>query len=164
MAGRLEENQTFLIAENQKDLAAGEKAGLSRPMMDRLRLTPAVIQGMAEGSGSGRLPDPVGEVVKMWKRPNGLRVERMRIPIGVIGIIYESRPNVTSDAAGLCLKSGNSVILRGGSEAISPTRPSAGSFKRPLPGTELQQDAIQIFPLRSARPFRKCFSWKTRST
>ena len=119
MAGRLEENQTSLIAENQKDLAAGEKAGLSRPMMDRLRLTPAVIQGMAEGLREvARLPDPVGEVVKRWKRPNGLRVERVRIPIGVIGIIYESRPNVTSDAAGLCLKSGNSVILRGGSEAI----------------------------------------------
>ena len=149
MAGRLEENQKFLIAENQKDLAAGEKAGLSRPMMDRLRLTPAVIQGMAEGLREvARLPDPVGEVVKTWKRPNGLRVERVRIPIGVIGIIYESRPNVTSDAAGLCLKSGNSVILRGGSEAIHSNQAIGRILQEALVRTGIPEDAIQIFPFK----------------
>ena len=149
MAGRLEEKQKFLIAENQKDLAAGEKAGLSRPMMDRLRLTPAVIQGMAEGLREvARLPDPVGEVVKRWKRPNGLRVERMRIPIGVIGIIYESRPNVTSDAAGLCLKSGNSVILRGGSEAIHSNQAIGRILQEALVRTGVPEDAIQIFPFK----------------
>jgi glutamate-5-semialdehyde dehydrogenase len=149
MAGRLEENQKILIAENQKDLAAGEKAGLSRPMMDRLRLTPAVIQGMAEGLREvARLPDPVGEVLKRWKRPNGLRVERVRIPIGVIGIIYESRPNVTSDAAGLCLKSGNSVILRGGSEAIHSNRVIGRLLQEALAGIGIPEDAIQIFPFK----------------
>jgi glutamate-5-semialdehyde dehydrogenase len=149
MAGRLEENQKVLIAENQKDLAAGEKAGLSRPMMDRLRLTPAVIQGMAEGLREvARLPDPVGEVVKTWKRPNGLRVERVRIPIGVIGIIYESRPNVTSDAAGLCLKSGNSVILRGGSEAIHSNQAIGQILQEALVGIGIPENAVQIFPFK----------------
>src|SRR4030043_86889 len=119
MADDLEKNQAFLIEENKKDLSAGEQAHLSSAMMDRLRMTPAVIQAMAKGLREvSRLPDPVGEIVKMWRRPNGLTVGRMRIPIGVIGIIYESRPNVTADAAGLCLKAGNAVILRGGSEAI----------------------------------------------
>ena len=149
MAGGLEERQEFLIAENQKDLAAGEKASLSRPMMDRLRLTPAVIQGMAEGLREvARLPDPVGEVVKRWNRPNGLRVERIRIPIGVIGIIYESRPNVTSDAAGLCLKSGNSVILRGGSEAIHSNQAIGRILQEALVRTGVPEDSIQIFPFK----------------
>jgi glutamate-5-semialdehyde dehydrogenase len=149
MAGRLEEKQKFLIAENQKDLVTGEKAGLSRPMMDRLRLTPSVIQGMSEGLREvARLPDPVGEVVKKWKRPNGLRVERVRIPIGVIGIIFESRPNVTSDAAGLCLKSGNSVILRGGSEALHSNQAIGLILQEALVRSGVPEDAIQIFPFK----------------
>ena len=149
MAGRLEEKQKFLIAENQKDLVTGEKAGLSRPMMDRLRLSLSVIQGMAEGLREvARLPDPVGEVVKTWKRLNGLRVERMRIPIGVIGIIYESRPNVTSDAAGLCLKSGNSVILRGGSEALHSNQAIGRILREALVGIGIPEDAVQIFPFK----------------
>ena len=118
MAEALEENRDLLIKENQKDLAMAGPCGLSSAMIDRLNVTPLVIRGMAEGLREvSRLPDPVGEVVKKGRRPNGLTVGRMRIPLGVIGIIYESRPNVTADAAGLCLKSGNSVILRGGSEA-----------------------------------------------
>jgi glutamate-5-semialdehyde dehydrogenase len=149
MAGHLEKKRHQLIAENQKDLSSGEKAGLSGPMMDRLRLTPAVIQGMAEGLREvARLPDPVGEVVKTWKRPNGLRVERVRIPIGVIGIIYESRPNVTSDAAGLCLKSGNSVILRGGSEAIHSNHAIGRILQQALAGIGIPADAVQIFPFK----------------
>jgi hypothetical protein len=131
MATRVEKNQAWLIAENQKDLSFAEKEGLSRPMIDRLRLTPDVIQGMSEGLRQvAGLPDPVGEVVRAWTRPNGLKIARTRIPLGVIGIIYESRPNVTSDAAGLCLKSGNSVIL-GGSEAFTPIRPLGGSSTGP---------------------------------
>jgi glutamate-5-semialdehyde dehydrogenase len=107
MADELERSRDQLIEENQKDLGAGERARLSSAMMDRLRLTPAVIRGMAGGLREvAYLPDPVGQVTKMWQRPNGLMVGRMRIPLGVIGIIYESRPNVTADAAGLCLKSG----------------------------------------------------------
>lgn len=149
MAARLEKHRHQLIAENQKDLGTGEKAGLSRPMMDRLRLTPAIIQGMAAGLREvARLPDPVGEVVKTWKRPNGLRVERIRIPIGVIGIIYESRPNVTSDAAGLCLKSGNSVILRGGSEALHSNQAIGRILREALVGIGIPEDAVQIFPFK----------------
>ena len=149
MADCLEKDQQWLIEENRKDLSAGEQTGLSRPMMDRLRLTPGVIQSMAESLREvARLPDPVGEVVKRWKRPNGLRVERVRIPIGVIGIIYESRPNVTSDAAGLCLKSGNSVILRGGSEALHSNQAIGQILRRAFVGLGMPENAIQIFPLR----------------
>jgi len=149
MADQLERNEKGLIAENEKDLNEGKGSGLSSPMMDRLRLTPKVIQGMAEGLREvSRLPDPVGEVVKRWTRPNGLRVERRRIPIGVIGIIYESRPNVTSDAAGLCLKSGNSVILRGGSEAFYSNRAIGQLFQETLGRSGIPEGAIQIFPFK----------------
>jgi len=111
-AGKLKE-------ANELDLEGGKKAGLSSAMIDRLTLSDAVIRRMASSLKEiALLPDPVGEVSRMWKRPNGLIVGKMRIPLGVIGIIYESRPDVTSDAAGLCLKAGNAVILRGGSEAI----------------------------------------------
>jgi glutamate-5-semialdehyde dehydrogenase len=120
MAKGLEEQADRLIAENAKDLAAGEKKGLSKAMLDRLKLTPERIKAMADGLREvAALPDPVGEIVKMWRRPNGMEVGRMRVPIGLIGIIYESRPNVTADSAALCLKSGNGVLLRGGSEAVN---------------------------------------------
>jgi glutamate-5-semialdehyde dehydrogenase len=146
MADDLEKNQERLIKENRKDLAAGRKAHLSSALIDRLRLTPSVIHGMAEGLREvARLPDPVGEIVKMWKRPNGLMVGRMRIPIGVIGIIYESRPNVTVDAAGLCLKSGNSVILRGGSEASHSNHVIGQILRKVLVKMGLPTEAIQIF-------------------
>jgi glutamate-5-semialdehyde dehydrogenase len=147
MAEDLEQNQERLIKENRKDLTAGEKAHLSSSLIDRLRLTPSVIHGMAEGLREiARLPDPVGEVIKMWKRPNGLMVGRMRIPLGVIGIIYESRPDVTADASGLCLKSGNSVILRGGSEAFHSNQAIGQILRKVLIEMGLPQEAIQIFP------------------
>jgi len=147
MAGHLERTQERLMEENRKDLAAAERAHLSGALIDRLRLTPPVIQGMAEGLREvARLPDPVGEVIRMWKRPNGLMVGRMRIPLGVIGIIYESRPNVTADASGLCLKSGNSVILRGGSEAFHSNQAIGQVLRNVLVETGLPQEAIQIFP------------------
>jgi glutamate-5-semialdehyde dehydrogenase len=147
MAEDLERNQERLIRENRKDLAAGEKRHLSSSLIDRLRLTPPVIHGMAEGLREvARLPDPVGEVTKMWKRPNGLMVGRMRIPIGVIGIIYESRPTVTADASGLCLKSGNSVILRGGSEAFHSNQAIGQILRKVLVKKGLPQEAIQLFP------------------
>jgi glutamate-5-semialdehyde dehydrogenase len=146
MAEDLERDPQRLMNENRKDLAAGEKAHLSSSLIDRLRLTPSVIRGMAEGLREvARLPDPVGEVIKMWKRPNGLMVGRMRIPIGVIGIIYESRPNVTADAAALCLKSGNSVILRGGSEAFHSNQAIGQILRKVLVRMGLPQEAIQIF-------------------
>jgi glutamate-5-semialdehyde dehydrogenase len=147
MAEDLEEHQDHLINENQRDLATGERTRLSSSLIDRLKLTPSVIRGMAEGLREvARLPDPVGEVVKMWKRPKGLIVGRMRIPIGVIGIIYESRPNVTADAAGLCLKSGNSVLLRGGSEAFYSNQAIGQILQNTLDKMELPRQAIQVFP------------------
>jgi len=147
MAEDLERNQEPLIDENRKDLVSAEKSRLSSALIDRLRLTPSVIRGMAEGLREvARLPDPVGEVVRMWKRPNGLWVGRMRIPIGVIGIIYESRPNVTADASGLCLKSGNCVILRGGSEAFHSNQAIGKILRKVLTKRAFPQDAIQVFP------------------
>ena len=147
MAEDLERHQEELIRENRKDLVAGKKAHLSSALIDRLRLTPSVIHGMAEGLREvAHLPDPVGEIIKMGKRPNGLMVGRMRIPIGVIGIIYESRPDVTADAAGLCLKSGNSVILRGGSEAFHSNQAIGKILRNVLIKRGIPREAIQIFP------------------
>jgi glutamate-5-semialdehyde dehydrogenase len=156
MAEALEKNQERLIKENRKDLAAGQKARLSSALMDRLRLIPSVIRGMAKGLREvARLPDPIGEIVKMGKRPNGLVVGRMRIPIGVIGIIYESRPNVTADAAGLCLKSGNSVILRGGSEAYHSNQAIGQMLRKALVKMGLPQEAIQIFSYTEREAIRE---------
>ncbi len=119
MADDLVARADEIIAENKKDLSAGKERGLSDAMLDRLMLDNPRIEAVAAGLREiAALPDPVGEVVKMWNRPNGMTVGRMRVPIGVIGFIYESRPNVTADAAALCLKAGNAVILKGGSEAI----------------------------------------------
>ncbi len=149
MAKGLEENQNFLFEANRTDLLAGEKACLSSAMIDRLRITPAVIHSMATGLREvANLPDPVGEIVKMWRRPNGLTVGRMRIPIGVIGIIYESRPNVTADAAGLCLKSGNAILLRGGSEAFYSNQAIVRILQNALSKAEIPEEAIQVFSCR----------------
>ena len=123
MAEALQKRAKVLISENRKDIAFAQKKGLSRALIDRLTLNEKRVSEMAEGLREvSALPDPVGEVIKMWQRPNGMTVGKMRVPIGVIGIIYESRPNVTADAAGLCLKAGNAVLLRGGSEAINSNR------------------------------------------
>lgn len=146
MADGLEENQAFLIEENGKDLRKAEEACLTPAMKDRLRLTPSTIQAMAKGLREvARLPDPVGEIVRMWRRPNGLIVGRMRIPLGVIGIIYESRPNVTADAAGLCLKSGNAILLRGGSEAFHSNRAIVQIIQRAIRNAGIPEEAVQIF-------------------
>jgi len=119
MADKIVAETANLVRENYKDLTEGQKKGLSKAMLDRLTLNPSRIQAMADGLREiAALPDPVGEVTKVWRRPNGMEVGRVRVPIGLIGIVYESRPNVTADAASLCLKTGNGVILRGGSEAI----------------------------------------------
>lgn len=119
MAEAVRKKTKELQKENKKDLAAAKKKGLSKAMLDRLTLTPKGIDEMAQGLVEiAALPDPSGEIIKMWQRPNGMTVGKMRVPLGVIGIIYESRPNVTADATALCLKAGNAVILRGGSEAV----------------------------------------------
>ena len=123
MAEAFKERSADLIGENKKDVEFAEKKGLSKALIDRLMITEKRIEEMARGLEEvAQLPDPVGEIVRMVRRPNGMEVGRMKVPIGLIGIIYESRPNVTADATSLCLKAGNAVILRGGSEAINSNR------------------------------------------
>jgi glutamate-5-semialdehyde dehydrogenase len=145
MADRLEARSEFILAENKKDLDAATKAGLSSALLDRVALDPGRVRGMAKGLRDvAALPDPVREITKMWRRPNGLQVGRMRIPLGVIGMIYEARPNVTSDAAALCLKSGNAVILRGGSEAHQSNQAIAAVLREACVETRIPVDAVQI--------------------
>ncbi len=145
MADQLVVSSATLREENAKDIRSANEKGMSRAMIDRLTLTDSTIHQMAEGLRElVALPDPVGEVVRMWRRPNGLQVGKVRIPIGVIGIIYESRPNVTADAAGLCLKSGNAVILRGGSEAIHSNGAISCVLRSAFQKTGLPVDAIQM--------------------
>ncbi|UCF86302.1 MAG: glutamate-5-semialdehyde dehydrogenase [Desulfobacteraceae bacterium] len=147
MADKLTERQADIIRENKRDLVQAQDAGLSSAMIDRLTLDKKVIGQMADGLREvAALPDPVGEVLGMWKRPNGLLVGRVRIPIGVIGFIYESRPNVTVDAAALCLKSGNTVILKGGSEAIHSNLILSELLREALVKTGLPPKAVQVIP------------------
>lgn len=147
LSGKLIDMQADIIKENEKDLTQARKAGLSAAMIDRLTMDYKVIRGMADGLREvAALPDPVGEVSGMWKRPNGLLVGRVRIPLGVIGFIYESRPNVTVDAAALCLKSGNTVILKGGSEAIHSNLILSDLLEQALVETGLPPKAIQVIP------------------
>ncbi|MBO8158707.1 glutamate-5-semialdehyde dehydrogenase [Thermosyntropha sp.] len=145
MADALEANQEEIIKNNRLDLEAGEKMGLTSAMLERLTLNPSRIEAMAEGLREiALLPDPVGEVLGMVKRPNGLDIGRIRTPIGVIGIIYESRPNVTADAAGLCLKSGNAIILRGGEEALNSNRVIARTLSHAAESCGIPEGAIQL--------------------
>ena len=147
MAKRLKERKGNIQKVNEKDLSLAREKGLSSAILDRLTLDDKTIKSMGDGlKGVAALPDPVGEVTGMWKRPNGLMVGRVRIPLGVIGFIYESRPNVTTDAAGLCLKSGNTVILKGGSEAIHSNLILADIFREALDETSLPQKAVQVIP------------------
>jgi glutamate-5-semialdehyde dehydrogenase len=145
MAEALERETPALIEANAKDLANGREKGLSTAMLDRLRLDADRIRAMADGLREvAELPDPVGEITGMWRRPSGIQVGRMRIPLGVIGIIFESRPNVTADAAGLCLKSGNAVVLRGGSEAIHSNVAIGAILKGQLTAMGLPDGALQV--------------------
>ncbi len=147
MADKLMANREKMVGENQKDLSQAKKIGLTNAMIDRLHLTENIIVSIADGLREvAGLPDPVGEITGMWKRPNGLTVGRVRIPLGVIGFIYESRPNVTVDAAGLCLKSGNAVILKGGSEAIHSNLAISALLREALEETGLPVNAIQVVP------------------
>ncbi len=148
MAEELRRQAGLLKAENAKDVAAARAAGLSAAMIDRLTVTDATLAAMAQGLCEvARQPDPVGSCGPSRMRPNGLTVTRMRIPLGVIGIIYESRPNVTVDAAGLCLKAGNAVILRGGSEAIHSNRALAAVITGALAKSGLPAEAVQVVPV-----------------
>jgi glutamate-5-semialdehyde dehydrogenase len=147
MARGIRDRASYLKGENAKDLSAGADRGLPAPMLDRLRLTDAVIRQMADGIDEVvALPDPVGGIERMERRPNGLLVGRMRIPLGVIGIIYESRPNVTADAAALCVKSGNAVVLRGGTEAIASNTAIAQVLREALAGAGIPEGAVSLIP------------------
>jgi glutamate-5-semialdehyde dehydrogenase len=147
MAMALVNNIPHLIEENARDLVAGESKGLSAAMLDRLMLDEGRIKAMADGLREvAGLADPVGEVTRMWKRPNELTVGKMRIPLGVIGIIYESRPNVTADAAALCLKSGNAVVLRGGSEAICSNMAIARILQDEMAKAGIPVAALAVIP------------------
>ena len=145
MARALEEKSAALLDANRRDLERGRTKGLTRAFMDRLTLTEARIEQMANGLREiAAFPDPVGTVVESWRRPNGIEISRVAVPLGVIGFIYESRPNVTADAAGLCVKSGNAVLLRGGSEAIESNTLIAGVLAKALEKTGAPPDAIQF--------------------
>ncbi len=145
MADALEDQTESIQTENAKDLAAAREKGLSSAMIDRLALDPARIAAMASGLRQvAQLDDPVGEMYEMKTRPNGLRIGRMRVPIGVIGFIYESRPNVTADAGALCIKSGNAIVLRGGSEAIHSNRILARLMNEAGAAAGLPPDSIQL--------------------
>lgn len=149
IADELENQESHIKEENQKDLVSAKAAGLSDAMIDRLTATDETIMSMSGGLKEVvRLNDPVGAVSKSWIRPNGLEVSRVRIPLGVIGIIYESRPNVTIDAAGLCLKAGNAVILRGGSEALNSNKALAGIIGNALDRSGLPPETVQVVPVR----------------
>lgn len=145
IAAAIRREADALRAANQKDLAAARTNGLAEAMLDRLTLSDKAIATMAEGLEQiVSLPDPIGEISNMKYRPTGIQVGQMRVPLGVIGIIYEARPNVTVDAAGLCIKSGNATILRGGSEAIHCNQALAKLVKEGLAGAGLPDDAVQI--------------------
>ena len=146
-AQSLRRRKNEILSANAKDMAAGEDKGLSAPMLDRLALTDERLEGMATGLDEiAKLNDPIGTVLEDRERPNGLRIQRVRVPLGVIGVIYESRPNVTADAGSLCLKAGNAVILRGGSESFHSSRLIMESLDHGLKATGLPEASIQLVP------------------
>jgi glutamate-5-semialdehyde dehydrogenase len=145
MARGLEEKTALVLDANRADLARARSAGLTSAFMDRLTLSESRLEEMAAGLRQvAALPDPVGETVEAWRRPNGVDISRVRVPLGVVGFIYESRPNVTADAAGLCLKSGNAVLLRGGSEALESNAAIAQVLGKAVEKAGLPSDAVQV--------------------
>ena len=145
MGQKLLENKEYILAENKKDLENAMLKGTSKAMLDRLSLDEKRLEDMADGLNQlVNLNDPIGEVVSMWKRPNGLQIGKQRVPMGVIGIIYEARPNVTCDAAGLCLKAGNAVILRGGSEAINSNKAIVKALCEGIKECGLPEGSLQL--------------------
>ncbi len=155
MADELLAAESDILAANTQDLEKAKANGLSGAMLERLTLTPKRLAAMADGVRQvADLPDPVGEIIREWTRPNGLHIEKKRVPIGVIGIIYESRPNVTSDAAVLCLKTGNATILRGGSESIASNVAIASALSRGCARAGLPADAILLIPVTDREAVR----------
>jgi glutamate-5-semialdehyde dehydrogenase len=152
MAAALEAEENALTTLNARDVERAQRDGLSSAVVDRLRLTPKRISDMARGLREiASLPDPIAEVTRLWRRPNGLEIGTMRVPLGVITFIYESRPNVTADAAGLCLKSGNAVILRGGSEAIESNLALGELLSKAAAAAGIPDGALQMIPVTDRR-------------
>jgi glutamate-5-semialdehyde dehydrogenase len=152
MAAALEAEENALTTLNARDVERAQRDGLSSAVVDRLRLTPKRISDMARGLREiAALPDPIAEVTRLWRRPNGLEIGTMRVPLGVITFIYESRPNVTADAAGLCLKSGNAVILRGGSEAIESNLALGELLSKAAAAAGIPDGALQMIPVTDRR-------------
>jgi glutamate-5-semialdehyde dehydrogenase len=148
MADQLEKNCTEILQANKKDVKAARAKGVKEALIDRLVLDKRRVESMANNlRGLTNLPDPVNEIVKTWTRPNGLIIGQLRVPLGVIGIIYESRPDVTSEASGLCVKSGNTIILRGGSDAINSNMAIGNALRAALEETGLNKDIIQVVPV-----------------
>jgi len=151
-AARLRERAVDLLDANREDVTGAERAGLSKAMIDRLTLSEPRIAAVAQGLDDiAALPDPVGETIARWRRPNGLEIGQVRIPLGVVGVIYESRPNVTADAAGLCLKSGNAVVLKGGSEAFATNSAIARLLAESVAAAGLPEKAVQLVPTTDRR-------------
>ncbi|QZT34536.1 glutamate-5-semialdehyde dehydrogenase [Caldalkalibacillus thermarum TA2.A1] len=158
MAEQLIASADFILEENEKDIAAGQASGLSRALLDRLQLTRQRIEEMAEGIRQvAELTDPVGEVINSWERPNGLKIEQVRVPLGVIGMIYEARPNVTVDAAALCLKTGNAVLLRGSSSAIHSNKALVHVIQQALEKSDCPADAVQLLEDTSRQTANQMF-------
>ena len=152
-AAGLRTNCARLLDANREDVLRGREAGLSAALLDRLSLTEARVEAMAQGLDEvAKLPDPVGETIAQWRRPNGLEIGQIRIPLGVVGVIYESRPNVTADAAALCLKAGNAVVLKGGSEALATNSAIATILADAAARAGLPATTIQLIPTID-RPF-----------
>jgi glutamate-5-semialdehyde dehydrogenase len=146
-ARRLRTGAAEVLEANRRDLEAGKKAGLGSALLDRLTLNEARLDGVAEGLEQiAALPDPVGETIARWRRPNGLEITQVRIPLGVVGVIYESRPNVTADAAGLCLKAGNAAVLKGGKEAFHSNTAIARCLSEGLHAAGLPAESVQLIP------------------
>src|SRR5262245_36366164 len=151
-AARLRAGAADLLEANREDVAAATRGGLSAALIDRLALNESRLEAMARGLDDiAALPDPVGETMARWRRPNGLEISQVRVPLGVVGVIYESRPNVTADAAGLCLKSGNAVILKGGSEAFATNTAIAACLAEGSVAAGLPAAAVQLIPTTDRR-------------
>jgi glutamate-5-semialdehyde dehydrogenase len=147
MAKALQAAGSVILSENAKDVEAARQAGLAAPLIDRLTLNEARLSEMVRSVEAVKaLPDPVGEMIRRWRQPNGLEIRKVRVPLGVIGIIYESRPNVTSECASLCLKSGNAVVLRGGSESFRSNQAIGTALRQALKGSGLPEAAVTLIP------------------
>ncbi len=152
MADALEARAEAILSANGEDVSAAEQKGMNKAMLDRLALTPERVQAMAQGlKEAAELPDPLGETQWEARRPNGLRIRRVTVPLGVIGVIFEARPNVVADAAGLCLRAGNACILRGGKEAIHSNLAIARSLRQALLEQGMPEDGVQVIPDTSRR-------------